>query len=264
MTSRIALVQTTSTTHQDTNLSQALARVEEAAGLGAGLVAFPEVFLYTGDRQGKLEHAVTLDGPVIERFRQAAQRHRLAICLGSVCERAPEDPRRVYNTSVILGADGDTLGVYRKRNLFDIGLPHLSVRESEFVIPGREPSPVVQTPVGRVGVAICFDLRFPALFQQMRRDGAQIILVPSNFTAQTGADHWEPLLRARAIENQVYVGAPAQVGPTGAGFHSHGHTMLVDPWGTVIAQAPARPQLLVGEIHLDHLTQVRENMPLGF
>jgi predicted amidohydrolase len=261
--SRVALVQTTSTDDFQANLDNALRRVEEAAALGVDLVAFPEVFLFIGGAKGKLENAQTLDGAVVERFRALAAKHKLWILLGSIHERLPGREDKVSNTSVLIDARGGIAATYRKLKLFDVELPHLRLKESDSIVPGDAPPPVVETPLGLAGLTICFDLRFPDLYQHARRKGAQVIFVPSNFTAPTGAAHWETLLKARAVENQVYIAAPAQWGHHNPKFASWGHTALVDPWGTVTALAPDRPGITVGEIDLEFLAKVRRELPLG-
>jgi predicted amidohydrolase len=261
--SRIALIQTTSTDDFNANLAHAVARVEEAAGAGAALVAFPEVFLFIGGRKGKLENAQPLDGPVVGGFRELAARHRLWILLGSLHEKIPGREDKVHNTSVLLDDRGGIAATYRKLKLFDVDLPHLSLKESDTIVPGDALPPVVATPIGKVGLTICFDLRFPDLYQHLRRNGAQVVFVPSNFTAPTGAAHWEALLRARAVENQVYIAAPAQWGQHNPKFASWGHSALVDPWGVVTALAPDRPGLILGEVNLEYLNQVRRELPLG-
>jgi predicted amidohydrolase len=261
--SRIALVQTTSTDDFAQNLALALQRVDEAAALGVELIAFPEVFLFIGGRQGKLAHAVSLDGEVVGRFRDAARRHKVWVLLGSVHEKIPDRADKVYNTSVLIDAEGNLAGSYRKMKLFDVDLPHLTIKESDSIVPGDAPPPVIDTPIGKVGLTICFDVRFPDLYQHLRRKGAQVVFVPSNFTAPTGAAHWELLLRARAVENQVYLAAPAQQGQHNPKFTSFGHTALVDPWGSVTTLAPDRPGIVVGEIDLGYLEKVRRELPMG-
>lgn len=260
--SRIALAQTTSTDDFAANLEVARRRTEEAAALGADLLAFPEVFLYIGGREGRLEHAQSLAGDTVSWFREAAARHAMLILLGSLHERIPDDAQRVYNTSVLIGRDGEILATYRKLKLFDVNLPHLTIRESDNIRPGEEPPPVVATDIGRIGLSICFDLRFPELYLDLRQRGAELVCVPSNFTAPTGAAHWDVLLRARAVENQVYVVAPAQVGRHNPKYTSYGHSAVVDPWGTVTTQASNRPQLVLGTIDLEHLAQVRRELPM--
>jgi len=261
--SRIALVQTTSTDDFAANLALALGRVDEAAHLGVDLIAFPEVFLFVGGRQGKLAHAVTLDGEIVGKFRAAAERHKVWILLGSVHEQIAGRDDKVYNTSVLIDGQGQLAGSYRKLKLFDVDLPHLTIKESDTIVPGDAPPPVIDTPVGKAGLTICFDVRFPDLYQHLRRKGAQVVFVPSNFTAPTGAAHWETLLRARAVENQVYIAAPAQQGQHNPKFASYGHTALVDPWGSVTALAPDRPGIVVGEIDLPYLDKVRRELPMG-
>lgn len=261
--SRVALVQTTSTDDFQANLATALKRVEEAAALGVDLVAFPEVFLFIGGAKGKLENAQTLDGAAVQQFRGLAAKHKLWILLGSIHERLAGREDKVSNTSVLINDKGEIAGTYRKMKLFDVELPHLRLKESDTIVPGDALPPVVETPLGMAGLTICFDVRFPDLYQHARRKGAQVIFVPSNFTHPTGAAHWETLLKARAIENQVYIAAPAQWGQHNPKFASWGHTALVDPWGTITALAPDRPGITVGEIDLDFLDKVRRELPMG-
>jgi predicted amidohydrolase len=260
---KLALAQMTSTSDFHGNLVVAERFVAEAAANGAHLLAFPEVFLYIGGRKGKLELAESLDGAIVSRFRDAAAKHSMMILLGSIHERIPDDPSRVYNTSVLLAADGEVLASYRKLKLFDLKLPELEIMESATIAPGDAEPPVVATPVGKVGLTICFDLRFSDLYLGLRRRGAELVLIPSNFTAPTGAAHWEPLLRARAIEGQFYVAAPAQCGEHNPKYISHGHSMLVDPWGQVTALASPGPGLVYGEIDLPYVRTVQAELPMG-
>jgi predicted amidohydrolase len=260
--SRIALAQMTSTEDFQANLAEALRMVDEAAAAGVQLVAFPEVFLFLGGRQGKLENATQVEGPVVARFREAAARHGMMILLGSIHERMPDREDKVYNTSILIDASGEVLATYRKLKLFDVELPNLSIRESDTIEPGDALPPVVDTPIGKVGLTICFDLRFPDLYQHLRRKGAEVVFAPSNFTAPTGAVHWETLLRARALETQVYLAAPAQWGKHNPKFSSWGHTALVDPWGAICSLAPDRTGLTYGEIDLEYLRKVRRELPM--
>lgn len=259
---RIALAQMTSTEDFQANLAEAMRLVDEAAAQGAALVAFPEVFLYLGGRAGKLANATHLDGALVAQFREAAARHGIMILMGSVHERIPGRDDKVFNTSLLIDARGDVLATYRKLKLFDVELPNLTIKESDTIEPGDTLPPVVDTPIGRVGLTICFDLRFADLYQHVRRKGAEIVFVPSNFTAPTGAAHWDTLLRARALENQVYLAAPAQWGKHNPKFTSWGHSALVDPWGTVSALAPEGTGLTFGEIDLDYLHKVRRELPM--
>lgn len=260
--SRIALAQTTSTDDFAANLAVAERMVGEAAAAGAELLAFPEVFLYVGGSRGKLSIAEPLDGPLVTRFREAATRHGMLILIGSLHERIGDDAGKVRNTSLLIGADGEILAIYRKLKLFDVDLPSVRIKESDTIEPGDEPPPVVDTPVGRIGLTICFDLRYPALFSHLRRQGAEIICVPSNFTFATGAAHWDLLLRARAVETQSYILAPAQFGKHNEKYTSYGHSCIVDPWGSVLALAAEKTGLIHAEVDLAYLHRVRRHLPM--
>ena len=261
--SRVALAQMTTTDDVAANLECAFALLDEAVAGGAELLAYPEVFACIAGRARKLAAAETLDGPIVSAFRERAARDGLLILLGSLHERIPENPRRVHNTSVLIGAGGEVLARYRKLKLFDVDLPGVRIRESDTIEAGRAPPPVVGTPLGRIGLSICFDLRFPEIYRDLRARGAEIVCVPSNFTAPTGEAHWEVLLRARAIENQVYVLAPAQGGRHHPRYRSHGHSMAVDPWGRVLAERASGVGLAWAEIDLGRLREVRARLPMG-
>ena len=260
---KIALAQITTTDDFDANLKVADRMVIEAAANGAALLAFPEVFLYLGGYKGKLKVAEPLDGAIVSRFREAAAKHDMMLLLGSLHEKIPDDPGRVYNTSVLIAANGDVLASYRKLKLFDVALATLKIKESDSIAPGDAPPPVVDTPIGKLGLTICFDLRFSDLYLDLRRRGAEIVFIPSNFTAPTGAAHWEVLIRARAVEGQFFVVAPAQTGRHNAKYTSYGHSMLVDPWGKVVVSAGTTPGLIYGDISLDYLARARAQLPMG-
>lgn len=261
--SRIGLVQTTTRDDAGENLRYAVTQVEAAARAGVHLVAFPEVFLFVGGREDKLANAQPLEGEWVSTFRNLAREHGLWILMGSFHERIPERSDKVHNTSVLIDASGEIAGVYRKLKLFDVDLPGNPIRESATIVPGDTLPPVVSSPFGAIGMTICFDLRFPELYRHLRAGGAELVFVPSNFTALTGAAHWDVLLRARAIENQVYIMAPAQVGRLSERSTSHGHSAIVDPWGGMNVVAPDRPGLVVGEVDLDYLEEVRRTLPVG-
>ncbi len=259
---RIAVAQTTATDDFNRNLQIARDMVSEAAAGGARLLAFPEVFLFVGERTAKIEAALSLDGDVVNEFRELAAQHRMSLALGSIHERIADNPERVHNTSVLIGEDGAIVDHYRKINLFGVDLPGLSVRESDTIVAGTAPPPVVDSAIGRLGLTVCFDLRFPALYQGLRQGGAQIVFVPSNFTVPTGRSHWQVLLRARAIEGQYFIVAAAQVGQHNPRYSSYGHSMVVDPWGEVIMLNADRVGVSFCELDLRQIGVARERLPL--
>ncbi|XP_067837645.1 deaminated glutathione amidase-like, partial [Heptranchias perlo] len=190
---------------------------------------------------------------------------RLWLSLGGFHERGHdwERDRRIYNTHVLINDAGDIASIYHKTHLFDAELPgRVSMKESRFTIPGDAIEPPVDTPIGKIGLAICYDLRFPELSLALAQEGAEILTFPSAFTVTTGMAHWEPLLRARAIETQSYVVAAAQTGRHNAGRASYGHSMMVDPWGRVLAQCGRGPGLCFAELDLGSLRAVRREMPI--
>ncbi|HEY8154160.1 MAG TPA: carbon-nitrogen hydrolase family protein [Myxococcota bacterium] len=259
---RVALVQTTSTDDLAANLAAASRGVEEAADRGASLVALPENFAFLRREGGPIPCAQGLDGEIVGCLRSLARRLRVRILGGSFPEAAP-DEARVFNTSVLISPAGELEAVYRKIHLFDVDLGASGggvYRESAFIAPGREVV-VAQTPEAVIGLSVCYDLRFPELYRALAARGAQILAVPSAFTRETGKDHWEVLLRARAIENQAFVLAPAQCGRHSETRASHGRSLVVDPWGLVLAQAGDRPCVVVADCDLGELARVRASLP---
>jgi deaminated glutathione amidase len=262
MTARVvaAAVQMTSTADVEANLAAAERLVDEAARRGATFVGLPENFAFLRSEGQPVPAPQPLDGPWVQRMSGLARRRGLTLLLGSLPERIDGDTR-VYNTSVLLGPDGATLAVYRKIHLFDIDLPGLEhLKESRAVRPGSE-TVVARAPFGPLGLSICYDVRFPELYRVLTAAGARVLAVPSAFTDRTGRDHWEVLLRARAIENLAYVFAPAQVGAHGKGRASHGHAMIVDPWGRIVAEVAAGEGLAVAELDFDAQDTIRRELP---
>lgn len=215
-----------------------------------------------GEEGLKPKLAEPLDGPTFRRLGHLAEQTGIYLLAGTLPERA-EDPARPYNTTVLFDPSGQIIGVYRKMHLFDVSFEPEGPRllESDSVTPGGGPPVSVPTELGRIGLSICYDLRFPELYRALRSQGAEILVVPSAFTVPTGADHWEVLLRARAIENQCYVLAPAQVARHSPSRRSYGRSMIVDPWGTVLTTCPDRPSVGLADIDRSHLEAVRRNMP---
>lgn len=258
---RAAIIQLRSTAQPEHSLSAAEAAIREAAAGGARLVGLPEGVGFIGPEEDKHRHAEPLDGPSFGRLGRIARELGIYLMAGSLLERS-EDPRRPYNTAVLFDPRGELLAVYRKLHLFDVDLSPEGPRiaESDTITPGSR-AVVVATELGCLGFSICYDVRFPELYRALRAAGAEVLFVPSAFTVPTGADHWEVLLRARAIENQCYVVAPAQVGRHYASRRSYGRSMLVDPWGLVLATCPDRPSVAFAEIDLEQLRDVRRRMP---
>jgi predicted amidohydrolase len=257
-----AAVQLNSTSDEEANWRSARSLIERAASFGARFVATPENTNFLGPHEDKVRRAEPLDGRTCERFASLAERLGVHLLLGSFNERSDE-PARCYNTSVLFGPDGRQLAVYRKIHLFDVDAPGLRFFESATCKPGATPT-VVTTPFGVLGLSICFDIRFPALYQRLTALGATILMVPSAFTLTTGKDHWETLLRARAIECQTYLVAPAQCGKhDDSGLReSWGHAMVIDPWGQVVGAASDGPGLAIADIDVERVAQIRRSMPL--
>jgi len=262
---RVAVVQLTSTDDLAGNLEAAEPLVREAAEQGASFVALPEMFAYLRREGQAFPHAQPVEGPdatIVGRVRDWARELGVRILAGSIAERVAGE-ERVHNTSVLVGPDGGIEAAYRKIHLFDVDLRENDggvFQESKSIAPGAEVV-VADTSIGGVGLSVCYDLRFPELYREQAARGARWLTVPSAFAPQTGKDHWEVLLRARAIENQAYVIAPAQCGRHGPDRASHGHSMIVDPWGVVLAQLGDRPGVAVAACPPEALERVRASLP---
>ena len=264
-----ACVQLRCTTDIERNLSKTEELVRRAAEMGASLVATPENTSLLGPQFHKVELAEPMDGPIATRLQALARELGIHLLIGSLNEQrvAPDgeiDTERCHNTSVLYGPAGDRLAIYRKIHLFDVDVPGgLTVKESSSICPGEE-IVVADTPLGKLGMSICYDLRFPEMYRAQVDQGADLIAVPSAFTMTTGKDHWHALLRARAIETQCWVLAPAQWGihDEKGRRHSYGHSMIIDPWGTVVAEKGAGEGVCLAEIDLDYTAQVRQSIPV--
>ena len=256
----LAAVQMTSTEDRARTLDAALRRVGEAADQGARLVGLPENFAYMGPEDGRLAGAETIEGPTLSAVREVARQRRVFVLAGSIAERVG-DPRRTANTSALIADDGAVLAIYRKIHLFDVSIPDgTRYAESEGVLAGSQVV-VAPTALGRIGMSICYDLRFPELYRQLSTLGAELLTIPSAFTLYTGKDHWEVLVRARAVENLCYVLAPAQVGKHGPRRETFGHAMVVDPWGTVLARCADGEGVCVAPFRRERLERVRRELP---
>jgi predicted amidohydrolase len=231
--------------------------VRAATANGAELVALPEKWNLLAGGEALRAGAEPLDGPSLSAARSWARELGIHLLAGSISERGPE---KASNTSVLIGPGGDDLAVYRKIHMFDVDVGGVVYRESEHEEPGSE---IVTAPIGATvaGLSVCYDLRFPELFRILAVRGAQLVTVPSAFTTATGRDHWDALLRARAIENQVFVLAPNQVGEAPPHYSSYGRSAIVDPWGVVLATAPDEECFVAAELDFEAQDRVRESLP---
>jgi predicted amidohydrolase len=258
----VAAVQVNSTADQEANISRAKALIVEAARREAQLVALPEHFACYGPEEVVAAAAQPPHGPLVTEFREIAHKLEIFLLLGSFPEQAAQGSRP-YNTSVLLGPQGQILGRYRKIHLFEVELPGAPPhRESSFTQPGREvvTAALPGTP-WVAGLAVCYDLRFPELFRAQVSRGANLIFLPAAFTRDTGRDHWQTLLRARAIENLAYVVAPAQFGQHSPGRRSYGRSLIIDPWGLILAQAPDGEGVIYARLDFERLARLRRELP---
>jgi predicted amidohydrolase len=255
---RIACVQMNADRPLDDLLATAERLVADAAARGAEVVALPEKWNGTGDAARMIEIAEPLDGRTVGAMAGWARRHGIWIVGGSISERVEGDAK-IRNTSVVLDPEGERMASYRKIHLFDVDLPSGPVRESDSERPGEE---AVLTEIAGwpVGLTICYDLRFPELYRALTLAGAELLTVPAGFTRETGRDHWEVLLRARAIENGAYVVAPNQHGSWN-GTPTFGRSMIVDPWGLVLASAGDGEGICVAELDRERVRAVRRRIP---
>jgi len=270
----LAAIQLTSTEDVGKNLQTSVRLVKQAASAGAQLIGLPENFAYLGsdlDHRASLAESISdgAPGPILGAMQRVAKETAAWLLLGGFPERgtaaAPDAGRdaapRIRNTSILLTPDGAIAAIYRKIHLFDVDVPGgLRFRESEAVEPG-DGVVVAETPWGGLGLTICYDLRFPELYRAIAQRGARLVAVPAAFTLETGKDHWHLLLRARAIENQVYLFAPAQFGSHGGQRRSYGHALVADPWGVVVAECGNHEGYALATVDFDYQDQVRRNLP---
>jgi predicted amidohydrolase len=252
------VVQLTSGPDVQDNLRRATAHIAEAARRGATLAVLPENFAFMGEKErDKFAIAESLDddGPILSMMKEAARRHHIALVLGGFPEKSTET--HVHNSAIHLDEEGNVRAVYRKIHLFDVDIPDgATYRESASVAPGTEP--VLS---GEIGLSVCYDVRFPELYRELARRGARILTIPAAFTLHTGRDHWHVLLRARAVENLCYVLAAAQYGRHDSKRVTYGHSLIVDPWGVVLAEVGDHEGVAVAEIDFAHQDKLRSELP---
>lgn len=255
---KVAAIQMSSTPDKEENIATAEALIRTAVNDGAELVALPELWSCHGLDKVYRENAEPVPGPTTEFLSGLARELGIYVLGGSILEDANSE--RLYNTSTFFTPDGELAAVYRKIHLFDVKAPDRQYLESASIAPGEE---IVTAKAGSatLGLSVCYDVRFPELYRLLALRGAGILAVPAAFTLQTGKDHWELLLRARAVENQAFVVAPAQWGQKADGRWTYGRSMIVDPWGTVLAQCPDRDGYALASLDLDYLERLRTEFP---
>ncbi|MBM4129656.1 carbon-nitrogen hydrolase family protein [bacterium] len=256
----VALIQMDSGQDVAANVALAERLTREAARAGARFIALPEMYHFRSTGKPASLPGEPIGGPSLRGLQVIAAEYGAVILAGSVCE-AIAGSFKVHNTSVLIGPDGAVVATYRKIHLFDVEVDGVAIRESDWYVPGDQV--VTAQACGRtVGLSICYDLRFPELFRRHADRQAEILTVPASFTATSGAAHWESLLRARAIENQAFVLAPGQTGPGSGGVMTHGHSLVVDPWGVVLAEGSAGgTEIVTARLDFARLAEVRRRLP---
>lgn len=265
MTFKAAVIQLQCTSDSHRNWTTVEGLIRSAAQEGATLIATPENTTFLGPHHEKVALAEPTDGPTHQAFYRLAAELGVTLLVGSVAEEAPGEEGRCYNTSLVIDPQGELIASYRKIHLFDVDVEDgVRFKESETICPGDE-AIVAPTPCGALGLSICYDLRFPELYRKLVEQGAEILTIPSAFTQKTGEAHWHILLRARAIENQAWVLAPGQVGHhDDEGLrHSYGHSMIINPWGEIVAEIPQGEGYCIATIDLSQVQRVRNSMPVA-
>ena len=256
MKRKLAVAQMDSGASEEKNLARMRSMTKEAAEQGADLILFPEHAVYLGENMA--EHAQTAEGACVRELAAIAAENHIYLHCGSLSEKTADG--KPYNTSLFFDREGNLMASYRKLHLFEADIPGgASVKEADEVRAGERPV-LADTDFTKVGFAICYDLRFPELFHHMADEGAELIFLPANFTAETGAAHWECLLRARAIENTCYVMAAGQIGQKPQ-FHAYGHSMIIDPWGEILAEAGEEEGLIFADFDPEKIKETRRKMP---
>ncbi|MFW6264271.1 MAG: carbon-nitrogen hydrolase family protein [Cyanobacteriota bacterium] len=256
-----AAIQMTSQPDLEKNLVEAEELIELAVRRGAELITLPENFSFLGKEEEKIAQAEAIATKTEKFLKKMAQRFQVTILGGGF--PVPVDRTKVYNTALLIDPNGTELARYQKVHLFDVNLPDGNTYcESSTVMAGKELPPVYDSPeFGRLGLSVCYDVRFPELYRHLALKNADVLFIPAAFTAYTGKDHWQVLLQARAIENTCYVIAPAQTGCHYEMRHTHGHAMIIDPWGMIMDDAGDQPGVAIAEIDPIRLQQVRRQMP---
>ena len=255
----MGVVQMDSQSDKVANLKKAGQLIGEAAKRGANFVALPENVNYVGTAEGKKASAESVPGETSKFFTDLAVKHNIWLHCGSYSEKV-EGAEKLYNISIVVNPKGEIVAKYRKIHLYDVEIVNgPSTKESAAIMPGKEIS-AFDTDFGRMGLSICYDMRFPELYRILALRGAKLVFVPANYTLFTGKDHWEVVLRTRAIENQCFIVAPGQCGVKPV-FQAYGRSMIIDPWGTVIATASDGEGICMAEIDMARVEAIRRQLP---
>jgi deaminated glutathione amidase len=257
----VAVIQLDTQDHIDENRTKAISLVDKASSQGAQLIVLPEAIVCLGSLDKRQAAAEPLAGPTATMLREAAKRNNIYLVGGSFLEKQ-EGQDKVYNTCLFIGPDGNVISVYRKIHLFKIDVPGDVVFDESQVVASGEKIVTADSPFGILVFSICYDLRFPELYRALAERGACIVTVPAAFAMKTGKDHWETLLRARGIENQVFILASAQIGNKPDGSACYGRSMIIDPWGTVLARAQDSETIIMADLDMDHLAHIRRTLPV--
>lgn len=257
---RCSAVQMCAKNDKAANLAEAERLIKVAEAQGAELIVLPELFNLYGDLRSAAANAEPLAGPTAQLLCRLARESNAWIIGGSFAEIGSSG--KAFNTSLTIDPQGNVVGVYRKMHLFDVDLGEtLRIKESDHLLPGKEIA-CFETSLAKIGISICYDLRFPEIYREQSRRGAELLCVPAAFTQKTGRDHWHLLVRARAVENQCYVIAANQVGEHAPGSVSFGHSLIVDPWGNVLAEASDRENdVICAELAVEVLQSIRQKLP---
>lgn len=256
-----AVIQINAGSDKRSNLDNAARMVKRASRNGARLIALPELFNWRGSKRDMKKNSEPLSGFTYKKMADLASSLNIFIHCGSILETNPRS-KKPFNTSFLLSPEGKRIAHYRKIHLFTIRAPEKDSIDERLLYSAGEKVTSALTPFGTVGLTICYDLRFPELYRSLTFQGAEIIFVPSAFTFDTGKAHWETLLRTRAIENQVFIIAPNQYGSGPSQTLNYGHSMIVDPWGTVLARCKNEEKILYADLDMAYLKKVRKKLPV--
>ncbi len=258
---KTAAVQLNSQPDVEVSLHEVHNRIKEAAENGAELICLPENFAFLGDEREKLKQSVEISAEVEKKLPDWVKELNVTIIGGGYPAQAGNG--KIYNRSIVVNPEGQIAATYDKIHMFDVEISEEETwRESDTVQAGKREAVVYKSDdLPAIGLSICYDLRFPELYRKMAVQGAEVITVPSAFTRPTGEAHWEPLLRARAIENSSFVIAPAQTGLHGEKRKTWGHSMIIDPWGKILAEAGTEPGVIYAELEMEYLKEVRQKLP---